>query len=374
MSITKSIYFKNLDGLRAIAAFAVVFAHTSYWFSYPDTEFFHLLKRLMSFGGAGGRLGVVFFFILSGFLITYLMFVEREKTGKLNIIHFYIRRVLRIWPLYFATLMVGFFIYPFIVYLQTGTIPYENASFFLYSIFAANFDHIYNGYPTTNMLGVQWSVSVEEQFYLLWPLIFIFFNKRKTFTILLVVFILFSEWFSIFKATGTRGGDYHLFACIRYLSYGSLMAVFCFYQLDKVKLFLSKINKITAVLIYIVSLIVMYYQYTFIEMYPKYEYMYHIVPVIFFSYVILEQNYSENSFFKISKIPFLTSLGKVSYGIYLIHMIALNIIIGIFTKNEQFVLLKALGVALLTIALSFLSYNYLEKYFLSLKKRFSKNH
>ena len=370
MSKAKPIHFENLDGLRAIAAFAVVFAHVSYWFTYPENSFYNGLKSLMSYNGAGGRLGVIFFFILSGFLITYLMFIEQQKNGKLNIIYFYIRRVLRIWPLYFATLIVGFIIYPMIVSLLGGT-PHENASLFLYSIFAANFDHIYNGYPTSNILGVQWSVSVEEQFYVLWPLIFTFFNRKKVFLTLLLVFIGLSELFSIFKAPDLVGGDYHLFACLRYLYYGSLIAYFCYNKIDWMKTILSKIGKLLTLLIYVLSLIIMFFQYDIIERYAGYEKMYHIVPVLFFCFVIVEQNFSKNSFFKISNIPFLSWLGKISYGVYLTHMISLNIVIGLFSNTEEYVLFKAIGVIVLTTLISFFSYNTLEKYFLSLKKKFS---
>jgi peptidoglycan/LPS O-acetylase OafA/YrhL len=82
-------------------------------------------------------------------------------------------------------------------------------------------------------------------------------------------------------------------------------------------------------------------------------------------------NYSNNSFFKIGKLPILTWLGKISYGLYVTHMIALNIIFAIFTNEAEFVLLKNLLTIILTILLSYVSYITIEKYFLSLKNKFS---
>ena len=132
----------------------------------------------MYFNGThGGRFGVIFFFVLSGFLITYLMFIEKSKTGQFKLGHFYVRRALRIWPLYFFSLIIGFVLYPMAV-SYSGFSHDENANLTWYSLFIANFDHIYHGFPTANILGVHWSVCVEEQFYLIWPILIIFLAKK----------------------------------------------------------------------------------------------------------------------------------------------------------------------------------------------------
>lgn len=366
MNQQKPLYFENLDGLRAIAAFAVIFAHISYWFEYPTTHFFVALKSVFSYNGAGGRLGVIFFFVLSGFLITYLMFLEQAKNGKLNIPHFYKRRILRIWPLYYLTLIVGFIIYPLCVWLF-GNVHQEGANWLLYSIFAANFDHIYNYFPATNILGVQWSVSVEEQFYLLWPLVFVFFNKKKIFPFVLIAFILISELFSILVASHLKAGDYHFGSCFKYLSFGGLIAYLCYNKTESINFFLHKINRWLCFLIYFTCIMLMFFQNELTKTFASYNYLYHIIPILFFGFVIVEQNFSKNSFFKIGNFPLLNWLGKISYGLYLTHMIAINIVIGFFTKSSDFVLLKGLLSILLTILISYFSYNYFEKYFLSFK-------
>src|SRR5688572_30760956 len=96
------VFFKGLNGLRFFAALAVIITHVelmkgvfglpSYW---QEPFFFDL-----------GGLGVYFFFVLSGFLITYLLLVERRQIGRISIKKFYVRRILRIWPLYYFIMVL----------------------------------------------------------------------------------------------------------------------------------------------------------------------------------------------------------------------------------------------------------------------------
>lgn len=372
MQETRITHFNNLDGLRALAAFAVVFAHLSYWFEFPDTTFYSTLKFLMAFNGEwGGRLGVIFFFVLSGFLITYLLYVEQSKFGKVSLVFFYIRRVLRIWPLYYLTLLIGFVIYPTCVHLFS-TVPFhENASWWMYAIFATNFDHIYHYFPSTNILGVQWSVAVEEQFYLIWPVIFIFFNRKKNFPLVLLALIFISELFFVVLGSRLNAGDYHFGSCLRYLAMGGLLGYICYQKLDRLEAVFDKISKTTTIIIYIVCLTIIMLQNPITAQFSYYKYMYHLVPMLFFSFVIIEQNFSKNSFYKIGNIPVLAWLGKISYGIYLTHMVAINIVIALFSKSQDYILLKLLLSVVLTVFISHVSYTYFEKYFLSLKDKFA---
>lgn len=366
----KIIYFKNLDGLRAIAAFSVIFFHISFWFTYPKTDFYDLLIFALAFGGNGGDLGVTFFFILSGFLITYLMFKEQSENGKLNILFFYFRRILRIWPLYYITLLVGFLIYPLISSLA-GHPSTENASTLLYSIFAVNFDHIYNGSTNNGILGVQWSVAIEEQFYLLWPLLFYFFSKKNIFPFLLLVVIFISELFFI-KAASWEVKYYHLISNFRFLAFGGLLAYLCYFQREWVDYVMKKISRKINFSLYIICVLLLLFQHKLLVTYLNYKYLSHLLPFLFFGFVITEQNFSNNSFFKIGSFRMLNWLGKISYGLYLTHMIAIYIVIGLFpVANSEYVGLKIILTVALTISISYLSYTYIELFFLSLKNKFS---
>ena len=103
-----NVYLPGLNALRFFAAFLVIVTHIE------------LLKGQLGFSNSWkfleqfnlGGLGVYFFFVLSGFLITYLLIHEKEKTGTIKIKAFYIRRLLRIWPLYYFITLLAFFILP----------------------------------------------------------------------------------------------------------------------------------------------------------------------------------------------------------------------------------------------------------------------
>src|SRR5690606_12891158 len=119
-----------------------------------------------------GNLGVNFFFMLSGFLITYLLIKEKEFTGTIHVPNFYVRRILRIWPLYYLCVAVGFIGFALLKKISGAPLE-ENANAWYYLFFAANFDimHTWPEKPDALLLSVLWSVAVEEQFYLTWPLI-----------------------------------------------------------------------------------------------------------------------------------------------------------------------------------------------------------
>ena len=194
-----------------------------------------------------------------------------------------------------------------------------------------------------------------------------FLTKKKIFPFVLIAFILISELFSILVASHLKAGDYHFGSCFKYLSFGALIAYLCYNKIESINFLLLKINRWLSLLIYFTCIMLMFLQNELTIFFAFYNYLYHIIPILFFGFVIVEQNFSKNSFFKIGNFALLNWLGKISYGLYLTHMIAINIVIGLFTKNADFVLLKGLLSILLTILISYFSYNYFEKHFLSLK-------
>ena len=163
--------FPALDGLRGVAVLLVVLAHASQ-------------KRLLAENFKfSGELGVIVFFVLSGFLITHLLLEERTRTGQISLSKFYVRRALRIWPLYFAVLGVYVFVLPLFLYPENFRSIYEADSlgdhYYLlaYPLFLQNYllsgsDFHYNG------LRVFWSLGVEEHFYLFWPLLLLALRGR----------------------------------------------------------------------------------------------------------------------------------------------------------------------------------------------------
>ena len=104
----KRIYFSGINSLRFIAALAVIITHIELLKGVFGFKNYWKNPIIFNLGG----MGVYFFFVLSGFLITYLLLVEKEKQRHIKIKDFYIRRILRIWPLYYLIVVIGFFILP----------------------------------------------------------------------------------------------------------------------------------------------------------------------------------------------------------------------------------------------------------------------
>ncbi|HEY6900810.1 MAG TPA: acyltransferase [Puia sp.] len=163
-------YLKSFDGLRAISILFVVFTHAGINRLLPQGYFFQERIWLLFAGGTG----VNIFFALSGFLITRILLSELAKTGSLSLRHFYIRRALRLLP----PLLI---LYAIIGALMLTHQVQGTATAFWFSFF-----YIYNFLPPgLNMgeLAHTWSLAVEEQFYLTWPLILLFFKPRRAFYI-----------------------------------------------------------------------------------------------------------------------------------------------------------------------------------------------
>ena len=198
----ESIHLKGLNGLRAIAAISVLVGHIS------STTFCNYNFRL-PVCNVGGY-GVTLFFVISGFLITYLLLLEKEKTSDIKIGKFYIRRILRIWPIYYLFILIGFVISYFIADLS----DIRSNHLFWYIFFTANFASLLN--ETVRFTVHYWSIGVEEQFYLFWPLIVKFFNK-KLFVFIICFIICFLITKSLFWLYfGNTNLVYHFMSITRF--------------------------------------------------------------------------------------------------------------------------------------------------------------
>lgn len=365
----KEFYFENLDGLRAFAALAVVLTHAAGWLPRPEGRFYDGIAAVISCNWDGGRLGVKFFFILSGYLITFLLLREYEEQGRIHLRLFYYRRFFRIWPLYYLSLFIGFVVYPL---LRADPGPFhETASATMYLIFLTNFDNMVN-YRTCGILGVQWSVAIEEQFYLFWPLLMILSLRfRRQFAAgCFVGLIILSDLY--YLQANDLAKYYHLVSCVRFLAFGGLLGYLCFYRIHSVEAFFKQFNKVATAAVYVVSLGLLYsVNLPGLEM-PYLKYLVHPLQFVFFGFVILEQNYSSASFFKMKSSRWLTYLGKISYGIYLLHMVAIYMVLGTpMLVAESLFLPNVVVVILVTILLSHLSFVYFERPFLKLKARYA---
>jgi peptidoglycan/LPS O-acetylase OafA/YrhL len=199
----------ELDGLRGVAILAVLGAHTG----------------VPGFADGGGGAGVTLFFVLSGFLITSLLLAEREKSGRVDLRAFYIRRALRLFPALAAVLVVT------AILLIAGVMPREAREGTDYGIvfigvilYVANW--VYVAGQSIGILGHTWSLAVEEQFYILWPALLLAGMRigrvRLALLVLVLIFLdtpyrLFLDlnggFTHVFVGTDCRG-DALLFGCV----------------------------------------------------------------------------------------------------------------------------------------------------------------
>lgn len=157
----------SLDGFRSISIVLVLIAHSRLSPGFPE-EWEDIARH--------GAVGVTVFFVISGFLITTLLLHEKEKTEQINIKSFYTRRALRILPVYFLYLVTV------IIWQQFESLNVKNENLIHAFTFTVNFEE----HPSW-IIGHFWSLSVEEQFYLFWPLLFGFDKKVLKWLIILLI-------------------------------------------------------------------------------------------------------------------------------------------------------------------------------------------
>jgi peptidoglycan/LPS O-acetylase OafA/YrhL len=161
-AVRVSFYRPELDVLR-FGAFLLVFLHHALPHSATDYGIPKFFASMLAGIARSGALGVDLFFTLSAYLITDLLLRERRIRGAIDIRAFYIRRVLRIWPLYYFALLI---LVPGMSFLAAEHMPWTY--FASFAMFGGNWACAAWGYPPSSF-ALLWSVSIEEQFYLTWP-------------------------------------------------------------------------------------------------------------------------------------------------------------------------------------------------------------
>lgn len=369
---SKKAYFNSLDGLRTIACVLVIIAHSfSVYRSVNITSEDYLSEIIRTILDLGGE-GVSIFFVLSGFLITFLLIKEYNINKQINFLHFYIRRTLRIWPLFYAVVIYALFIYPLIASI-IGLNHEQNGSVLMNLIFLNNFDLLQlveNGQVGFNQqLQITWSVAIEEQFYLIWPVLFLFIVRTKRF--FLIFSILFISVF-IFKYNSNSNVNYfHSIAAAGDLLIGCLSAFLISFN-AKISTFLKTLKNNRRIIIYMIGL-------CFLINKPfLYDYLpIHYILRLFYAFVILDQAVNSNNLLKLENLKAITTLGKYTYGMYLLHPIPLLFLKHFFdylniAYKENLIASSILFILTLffTIIFSYFSYHYFESYFLKIKKKF----
>lgn len=322
-------------------------------------------------------MGVRIFFCLSGFLITYLILKEINKNGKLNLKNFYIRRVLRIWPVYYIVVIFVFIIYASIKSLIGNSSPIWESPL-LSALFLSNYDLIRilstPGQYANGMLSLTWSVSVEEQFYLVWPLLFFAFSK-SWYKYIIVFVILTSIFFTAYHHENLLLIYHHTVSNFIFLGTGGLLA----YAMINKASFLRKLNfsKTVCRSLVFAGLLLLIYLKDILYPVPYGIVFYWIYTAAFLFFLLYTQVHAIVKPFDLSKANWLVLMGKYTYGLYMYHRIGMfiweTVLLKMLRLNEGLVV-QAVFIVLSFITafvLSYFSYQFIEKRLLLLKDRFS---
>jgi len=355
------IYLHGLNGIRAIAALGVVISHVTIELGSFDLNpyLFGSFKDGNPIGLLLGGFGVSMFFALSGFLITYLLLIEQESFKNINVKNFYIRRVLRIWPLYYLYLGVA------LVIISLLKMPFQSDTFLLYVFFAANVPFILNtGLP---LISHYWSLGVEEQFYAFWPWLV---KKTKSgliyVLITLTIFLIGMKIFLHFQLNDSILKDIINVTRFHCMMIGGIGAIL---YLQKNKLFLSLVdNKLSQSIGLFVVFLMAINKFHIISIIDNE--IISLVTVV----IIVGQINIKNRVLSLENKLF-DYLGKISYGIYVIHPLIILLASQLFINltiipsiKYPIVYLTVIG---LTVVMAHVSFKYFETYFLNLKHKFS---
>jgi peptidoglycan/LPS O-acetylase OafA/YrhL len=367
---------KELDGLRGIAVVVVMALHffnrAKYFTENP------VLKNV-SFIALAGWVGVDIFFTLSGFLITSILL--KSKADEHYFRNFYVRRILRIFPLYYAALAIIIFFAPKVEPEFLGQLKTSLPIMLLYQ---QNWALLFKDFHITQYLGITWSLAIEEQFYFLWPFI-VYKLDRDTLAKVSIGYIVVSI---VGRILGTllwpNLADvstffyYTSFARFEEMLLGGLLAVFLTYDGAK-----DTVRKFAAPLFFASFSLFVALHFLSLPGAPHPEHA--SLPLTMGGYTtaalftvgligIFITRPPQNIFRRIFGNPVLTFLGKYSYSMYLFHMIPTLILLDVFwhsgMRGWKPYLLYPLAAYIVTVIIALLTWNLFEKHILGLKKYF----
>jgi peptidoglycan/LPS O-acetylase OafA/YrhL len=372
-------WFKNLTGLRFFAAAAVVFVHTEQAKSLSGFSNIWKNKGIYELGDKA----VTLFFVLSGFLITYLLLQEKKATKTVAVKQFYLRRILRIWPLYYLIVLLALFVLPAVNFFHWGDwSDYLHDHFInkciLFLLILPNVSQVI--YPVIPFGNQLWSIGVEEQFYIFWPLIIKYLKNALPFLIgiiigmpLLISFLFFASNHWLQAGTAAAGivqflKQFLSLTRIDCMALGGL-AAYCLF-LQKNKLLAVIFHPATQVINFIAIGLILYFGFYL-------PFVNNILHGLTFGILILNLAANKQSLISLEWKP-LHFLGKISFGIYMYHPICIFLCMKLITSLnlDAGTALPGLALYLLTYActilLAALSYKFFETPFLKLKPFFSR--
>lgn len=343
-------YRKEIDGLRAIAILGVIFYHL---------EIFVNGKQLFS----GGYLGVDIFFVVSGYLITSLLYKEYNNKGKISFVNFYFRRAKRLFPalilvIFVTTILSYFFLFPseYSYYLKSAFASLFFVSNIFFHFSGQNYgENIISEKPLLHT----WSLGIEEQFYIFFPLFLLiilrYFKNAKILIFFILIFISFL--FSMKISTNHSSFNfYFLTSRIWELLIGAIIVI-C--KKKELKIF-QKLNHNFLSLFGIVLIIISFLIFDDVNNHPSF---FTIIPVVGCFLILLDQN-EDNLINRLLSFSILRGLGLISYSLYLWHypVLVFGKISNLTGIDNENTLIKILLI-FISILLSIFTFYFVENVF-----------
>jgi peptidoglycan/LPS O-acetylase OafA/YrhL len=351
---SNSGYMLQLDSLRAIAVTTVVIHHY-----IPD-----------SFIGNLAAFGVRLFFVLSGFLITGILLRQKHKMTNYEetdhfsriIKTFFIRRFIRLLPAYYITILISYILLKNIDISLIWHITYLSNIYFSFN----------NWKPYTSHF---WSLSVEAQFYLIWPFI-VLLNYQKNILKAIIIIIVANNIFRLLCLLLSNDSNVcYVMGCYDSLALGCLLSYCEYYQDD----FSQKIHRYFLMISFWIGMPYFVLFHLTHLLYFNQTYLYEvfmILPNLFLGLVVEKASKHYQSFLgKILEAKPLVYLGKISYGIYLYHLIARKVVeeiselLNLSLTDDQ--LLRCLIFSIATVIISACSWHFIEQPINALKSKFT---
>ena len=349
-------HFHTLDALRFFSFLIVFFHHIP----VPENSWFSVFSK-------SGDVGVSFFFVLSGFLISYILIFDKKANKTINLKNFLAKRILKIWPLFYAMLLFAF-LTPFILKLFQLSFSNEGyePNWLLSVLFLENYNMMLtNNFPNVSPLRVMWSLCIEEHFYIIWGFLFSIIPLNKIKYLIIISIVLASVCRVFYSYFNLPFLD--LFTNIDYFAFGAIPAYVLSFKKEQLIL-IEKLSYSFKIIICLLTIIAIF---GFSNL--NFEWLKFVKPIMYgilfatiLSFIITEQNS-----LKIKDTLWISKIGIYTYGLYLYHTIIINLFIKLNKTLElNWVLISIISFTL-TVFVSVLSYHLFEKQFLKLKIYFS---
>ncbi len=362
----QTFYHPELDVLR-FAAFLAVFMHHG----LPRDERLYVNSGLSETATQwllttkeAGAFGLDLFFALSSYLITELLLREFAARGTFSVSAFYVRRALRIWPLYFTFLALTIFVIPTLLPADRfGSIYIVS-----FALFVGNWVCVAQGLPYS-VANPLWSISVEEQFYIGWPLLLRFFgvNRLKQLAFAMLIVAVLTRIGLALYGVEHPGVWCNTIARLDPIALGAILAFVLKGRAPQISTALRTVLCLTALAIW--WLVARYLSQDGPGSVATYA-LSGFASVMLLAAVLR----SEARILRVPPFSWLVYLGRISYGLYVFHLLALALMAQVMFLPIVRIPLNfelRLGLSfLLTVALAAVSYKLLEQPFLRLKRRF----